>query len=95
MLESDRVHPDVPAWARERAEMLQGIAIHVVVFVLINGGLAVINWLTRGEDGSWWVIWPLMVWGLGLLIHLATVVMPVFSPRWVERRAAEIARRDR
>lgn len=97
MLDSDRsIDPlDVPSWARERAVMLQGMYVHVVVFVLVNGGLGVINWLTRGEDGSWWVVWLLMAWGLALLIHVATIVIPVFSPRWVERRAREIATRGR
>lgn len=85
---------DVPGWARERAEMLQGLYIHLLVFVLINAGLLGINWVTKGDDGSWWFQWPLLIWGLGLLVHVMVTVVPVFSPSWVERRAEEIARRE-
>lgn len=84
-----------PAWARERAEMLQGLYIHMLMYVLVNGGLLAINWLTRGDDGSWWFQWPLMIWGVGLVIHIVTAVVPVFSPGWVDRRAAELAERSR
>lgn len=83
----------IPEWAKERAEALQGIYIHAIVFVLFNLGLFGINWATRGNDGSWWFVWPLGIWGVGFVIHLATMTFPVFSTTWVERRAEEIARR--
>ena len=83
---------EVPAWARERAEMLQGLYIHVLVYVLMNAGIFFINWATRGEDGSWWALWVTLVWGLGLLTHILVTVAPVFRADWVERRAERIAR---
>jgi len=83
----------IPAWARERAEMLQGLYIHVLIFVLINAGLFSINWFMRGDDGSWWFQWPLLIWGLGLMVHLMVTVVPVFSSDWVERRAERLARK--
>jgi hypothetical protein len=82
----------VPAWARERAEMLQGLYIHMTMFAVINSGLALINWMTRGEGGAWWVIWPLLGWGIGLAVHMMATMLPMFSPRWVDRRAEQIAR---
>jgi hypothetical protein len=33
----------------------------------------------------------LLIWGVGLLVHVAVVVAPVFSPEWVDRRAKELA----
>jgi hypothetical protein len=82
---------EIPAWARERAEMLQGLYIHLLVFVLMNAGLFFINWATRPDDGSWWFLWVLVVWGIGLLIHVAVTVTPVFRSDWVEKRAERIA----
>lgn len=84
--------PEIPAWARERAEMLQGLYIHFLVFALMNSGLFFINWATRGEDGAWWFLWVLVLWGVGLLIHVAITVTPVFRSDWVEKRAERIAR---
>ena len=76
--------------ARERAEALQGLYIHLLVYVVINACLFGINWFARGDDGGWWFYWPLLGWGIGLLIHVLVVVAPVFSPQWVERKAERI-----
>ena len=82
--------------ARERAEALQGLYIHLLVFVVINAGLFGINWLTRGDDGGgWWAIWPLLGWGIGLLVHILVIVAPVFSPAWVDRRADRLMTKRR
>lgn len=83
----------VPAWARERAEMIQGLYIHVIMFILVNGGLVALNWATRGDDGGWWSLWVLAIWGIGLVIHVLVTIMPVFRSDWVERRARRIATR--
>lgn len=86
---------DIPAWARERAEMLQGLYIHGMIFVLINAGLFGINYFMRGEDGNWWFQWPLLIWGLGFLVHVMVTVVPVFSTDWVDRRARKMASKGR
>jgi hypothetical protein len=72
--------------ARERAEMLQGLYIHLLVFFVINAGLVAINWATRGDNGSWWFWWPLLIWVIGLVVHVVATIVPVFSPQWVEQR---------
>jgi hypothetical protein len=74
--------------ARERAKALQGVYVHLFVFAVVNGALFLINWATRGPQGDWWFYWPLIGWGVAVVIHLATTFLPVFSPEWVERRAA-------
>lgn len=78
-------------WARQRAEMLQGLYIHILVYLVVNAGLFAINYFTRGDDGGWWFYWPLLVWGIGLGIHVLVTVAPVFSEEWVDRRARRIA----
>lgn len=81
----------IPDWARQRAEALQGLYVHVVVYLVINGGLALMNWALKGEDGGWWVVWSVTGWGIGLVVHMVVVAFPVFTPDWVERRAERIA----
>jgi hypothetical protein len=76
--------------ARQRAEMIQGLYIHFLVFAVINAGLFALNWATRADNGSWWFLWPLLIWGIGLIIHVLATVAPVFSPQWAERRAEQI-----
>lgn len=91
------VEPEVKTpeyrWARERAEMLQGLYIHLLIYPVINAGLFGINFVTRGEDGNWWFQWPLLIWGLGLIVHVVMTVAPVFSSEWVDRKADTLAGR--
>jgi hypothetical protein len=81
--------------AKRRATELQGFFIHVIVYVVINGGLFAINAITRGAEGTWWFYWPLMGWGIGLLIHAAVIYIGVFSEDWRDRKAREIVERAR
>ena len=76
--------------ARERAEEIQGLYIHLLVYIVINIGLFGINFVTRGDAGPWWFYWPLLGWGIGLLVHVLVTAAPVFSPQWVERRAQRL-----
>ncbi|HEX6301201.1 MAG TPA: 2TM domain-containing protein [Acidimicrobiia bacterium] len=81
--------------ARKRAEMIQGLYIHILVYVIFNAGLFALNWATRGDDGSWWFWWPLVIWGAGLLFHVLATIAPIFSPDWADRRAQQIlSKRD-
>jgi hypothetical protein len=49
--------------------------------------------LTRGSGGAWWFYWPALGWGIALLIHATSFLMPVFSPDWAERRARKMLQR--
>jgi hypothetical protein len=70
--------------ARQRAEQVQGLLIHVIVYAVVNAGLFTIDALTG--DG-WWFFWPMLGWGIGLAIHAMVLFVPVFSPEWAEERA--------
>lgn len=76
--------------ARERAEAIQGLYIHLLVYVVINAGLFALNWFTTGGEGGWWFVWPLAGWGIGLLVHALVVAAPVFSSDWVDRKTQKI-----
>jgi hypothetical protein len=53
--------------ARKRVEMKMGFLVHLTVFVLVNGGLFLLNALGLGHGR--WHTFPLWGWGLGLAIH--------------------------
>jgi hypothetical protein len=69
------------------------LAAHSVVFAVINGLLFAVNALTT--PGEWWVLFPVVIWGLALAFHgsLALGVQP--SARTLEqaRRRLEQSRR--
>jgi hypothetical protein len=81
--------------AHKRAEELQGFYIHLLIYLAVNGGLFVINLLTRHGEGPWWFYWPLAGWGIGLVIHALTTFAGLFSDDWKERKAEQIYDRTR
>jgi hypothetical protein len=57
---------DLQRRAKRRVNQKMGFYIHATVYVLVNLGLALINF---SSGGSSWHLWPLAGWGLGLAIH--------------------------
>jgi hypothetical protein len=44
-----------------------GVLAHALVFLAVNASLFLVNFLTT--PGQWWVLFPVVLWGLGLLLH--------------------------
>jgi len=44
-----------------------GVAAHAFVYAVVNGFLFLINYMTT--PGSWWVLFPVLAWGVGLVLH--------------------------
>ncbi|MBT2299188.1 2TM domain-containing protein [Variovorax paradoxus] len=62
-------HDPMERLARRRAGAKMGWYIHATVYVLVNLFLVLLA-TSRGQD---WAMYPLLGWGLGLLIHGAVV----------------------
>jgi len=65
--------------AKKRVEDIKGFYVHLLVYGCVNLGLFLINVLS--SPGTWWFYWPLLGWGIGLLVHGLTVF--VFEGRWL------------
>jgi hypothetical protein len=78
------------AKAAKQVEAITGFYIHVVVFTLVLALLFVVNWVATPE--IWWVQWPFLGWGIGLLAHGLIVfsTMPSFITRWQLRKIKEL-----
>lgn len=92
---SDSSRSEIERLARRRAGAKMGWYVHAFVYVLVNLGLVAIS----AANGRNWAMYPLMGWGLGLLIHGAVVwfVAPGggFYDRLVERELCALGGRDR
>lgn len=66
---SNTSRPDLEKLARRRAAAKMGWYIHAFVYVLVNIGLVGLS----AAKGHTWAMYPLMGWGLGLLIHGAVI----------------------
>jgi hypothetical protein len=79
--------------ARKRVEELRDFYTHVVVYVVVNLGLFFISRLTGGGN---WFLWPLLGWGIALLLHGVTVLLGgSFSERWETRKIRQYMERER
>jgi hypothetical protein len=74
--------------AKVHVEAVKGFYIHVFVYGAVMAGLFAIDF---ANGGAWWVQWPFIGWGLGILGHAYLVYSPnTLSTRtWEERKIKE------
>ena len=80
------------ALARRHVAAIKGFYIHFAVFVLVMSLLLTIN-ATTGP--GWWVQWPFLGWGAGLLAHAFVVFgrSPRLFVNWEARKVDAVKRR--
>jgi hypothetical protein len=60
---------DLRARAESRVKARDEFRIHLVVFVLVNALLWLIWLMNDVGDGTFWPLYPLLGWGIGLFAH--------------------------
>jgi hypothetical protein len=80
---------DKLARAVRQVEAITGFYIHLVVFVLVMVLLLIINMVV---SPIWWVQWPFLGWGLGVLLHAFAVFgqVPRFIVKWQLKKIKEL-----
>ena len=94
-LESNDMPPELAI--RRQVERERGFHVHAGVFAAVMALLFVIDYLT--SPGRYWVQWPLLGWGAGLLWHgLSVFGGASFGKDWerrqVEQRLARLAAKN-
>ncbi len=79
--------------AKKRVEEIKGFYFHLISYILVNTVLVVINLLMSPE--YLWFIWPILGWGVGLIIHAFTTFGNVMGKSWEERKIKEIMEKDK
>jgi len=59
--------------ARKIAERKVGFVRHAAIYLLVIGGLALINNVTWG--GYQWWLWPALGWGIGVVSHFLSAFL--------------------
>ena len=70
--------------AKERVRALRGFYSHLSVYVIVNLGLFLIN-MTIFPDGLWF-IWPLMGWGIAIVLHALRVFGGALGSNWEAKK---------
>jgi hypothetical protein len=78
--------------AKERVEDLRGFYRHLAVYVIVNLGLFLINMMA--SPGSLWFIWPLMGWGIAIVLHALRVFGGSLGSNWEEKKIAELMEKE-
>lgn len=80
--------------ARKRLEERRGFLPHLLIFILFNSGLVIV-WLTTGPHNFFWPMFPLLFWGIGLVMHAwsAFFSKPITEAD-VDREERRLARHD-
>ena len=84
--------------AKKRVEAKIGFFIHLIIYVFVNGILAVVDIAVSPE--KLWFFWPLGGWGIGLLLHGITVfhhphpqkAQSSFKERMIEKELVTLKR---
>jgi len=56
--------------ARRRTRAVRRFHTHVWLYLTVNAALLMVNILT---PGSWWFLWPLLIWGIAVVAHAVQV----------------------
>lgn len=80
--------------ARKRVEELRGFYSHLAIYLVVNLGLLLVNLATNRH--ALWFFWPLIGWGIAVLIHATTVILGgSVGTRWEERKTRQLVERER
>ena len=60
---------------------------HLIAFVLLNALLTGVN-IYQGPP--WWAFWPLIVWGLVLMLHFLVHRTSAVDEAWVDERTLDL-----
>ena len=83
------VRPD-EALALAHVRKIKSFYLHLGQYVVVVGGLAVVNLLTSPQ--YWWVAWVAFGWGSGVLFHGLQVfnLTPFLDGAWEKRQVEKI-----
>jgi hypothetical protein len=60
---------------------------HLIAYLIVNAALTVINVLM---GAPWWAFWPLILWGLALMLHFLVHRARTVDEAWVEERTQDL-----
>ena len=86
----DKSAERLEAEIRDHVNELKGFYIHMGLFTLINVFLITLNLIT--SPGTFWAIWPILGWGVGMGAHAVSVfgLFGLGTKAWEERKVREM-----
>lgn len=81
--------------ARERVDELKKFYGNATSYILVIGGLALINYYIDGFEYMWF-LWAAFGWGIGLVFHAIKTfdLNPFFGKQWEKRKIEEFMKEE-
>ncbi|ALM19968.1 hypothetical protein JCM19294_684 [Nonlabens tegetincola] len=81
--------------AKERVGEIRGFYSHSVVYILVNIGIAGLNYYQNQWEFPWF-LFTLGGWGIGLIAHAFAIfgTNPFTGKKWEERKIQEIMEKE-
>lgn len=82
--------------AKARVHAIKGFYMHLIVYVIVNIILFLINLFNKSATG-WWFYWPLIGWGIGIIINAWFTFVPygVFGSKWEDEKIKKYMDKDK
>ena len=80
--------------AKRKATLLKEFYSHLSTYLVANGLFFLINYFTA--PGEWWVLYPLIGWGVCLTLHGLDTLVKVsgFWDNWEYRKTEELMHKE-
>ena len=81
--------PDVgrPPASNTRRLLARAFRPHLTLYLLVNAGLTGLNVYL---GAPWWAVWPLVLWGMLLMLHFLYHRTASVDDAWVEERTLDL-----
>jgi peptidoglycan/LPS O-acetylase OafA/YrhL len=87
------VQEDERQKARSRIKKRRDLRTHAVVYILVNAAIVVI-WAITDQSGFFWPLFPIVFWGIGLVMNAWDVyVSSDISDQDIDREISRMHRR--
>lgn len=70
-----------------RERLVGAFRPHLYIYLAVNAGLTGINVAT---GAPWWAVWPLVLWGMLLMLHFLYCRATTVDETWVEERTLDL-----
>ena len=79
------VTPAAPSALRTR--VARAFKPHVYAYLIVNAALTGVNVYA---GAPWWAVWPLVLWGMLLMLHFLYCRATTVDEAWVEERTLDL-----
>jgi hypothetical protein len=95
VMETEKIEEDSYYKIRKRVEDIKGFYSNLGAYVVVIIGLAILNLVTYPK--FLWFIFPLVGWGLGVVVHGLTVFnyMPFLGRDWEEKKIQQLIDKEK